>query len=37
MPQEIKKVSKWEIVGWVIGLIAILILLFGIFRELFLK
>jgi len=32
-----KKISKIEIIGWVIGLIAIGVLVFGIIREIFLK
>ena len=36
MPEK-QKISKLEIVGWIIGAIAIAVLLFGIIRELFLK
>jgi len=32
-----KRISKLEIIGWVIGLVAIGVLIFGIIRELFLK
>lgn len=32
-----QKISKLEIIGWIIGLIALGVLLFGIIRELFLK
>ncbi len=35
MPKQ--RISKLEIVGWIIGLIAIAVLIFGIIRELFLK
>ncbi len=32
-----QKISKLEIIGWIIGLIALGVLIFGIIRELFLK
>jgi len=32
-----RKISKLEIIGWIIGLIALGVLIFGIIRELFLK
>jgi len=32
-----QRISKLEIIGWVIGLIAIGVLIFGIIREIFLK
>ncbi len=30
-----RKISKLEIIGWIIGLIALGVLIFGIIRELF--
>jgi len=32
-----QRISKLEVVGWIIGFIALAILIFGIIRELFFK